>query len=315
LFAIPSSTPVPPKTAIDLLLESIDQDVERKRENEMENWSKLRKYLHAGLPRVSCFAFRGDDRDPLKLKSANGFMPGVTRPNEYVQKQPQAVRDTAAAIDNALRSMEPPAKAKRGKKAIKKQGEENARAYFEVLKRYATFNLGVYTTFQTFKGFISTTKSIPIAKSFANLYKGPDEAICQTWCYTVRCHGGYELPSYSAGVLDAVGNLKIDKEDLRKIHTFAAYFEQEISIAGALWWDQIVGFRLLDCTADGPLFAGPIYLREPRYWEVKQDRKAFNALFETLSGKSQGADDTIYKCYKRPPGDPWNLMPNAANAH
>jgi hypothetical protein len=314
---VPSSAPVPPKSAIDLFIDSIDQDIARENKSGKKDAVTRPTALHAGLPRVSCFAFRGDDRDPVKIHAANGFLPGMTRTDSGMYEKVMKVnalggpnvKEVADALDKTLKSNQgvTRTKAKRGK-GSKDAGDDEI-SYLEMLRKYAFLHLGEYAIDQTFRGYISTTKSIAIAKHFANAWK-KDSPVCQTWCYAVRCHGGYELPSHMVAQPDADGKVKFPLGALATIHEFASYFEQEISVAGAVWWDHVAGFRLLDCTTSGQFFAGPIYLREPRFWEVKSEQKAFGALFEVLSGRSQGAG--IYKSYK-PKGGRWDLLPNVVD--
>jgi hypothetical protein len=55
--------------------------------------------LHLQIERVSCFGFRGDDRDPQQMKKAGGFLPGVTRNDpRYIGKFGNRARD----IDETL---------------------------------------------------------------------------------------------------------------------------------------------------------------------------------------------------------------------
>ena len=54
-------------------------------------------------------------------------------------------------------------------------------------------HLGKYTAEQTYRGYSSATKSMAIAKSFANLWKHKVDV--RTYCYAVFCKGGYSLPS------------------------------------------------------------------------------------------------------------------------
>ncbi len=318
LTAVPSSALVPPKSAIDLFIDSIDQDIARENNSGKKDAVTRPAALHAGLPRVSCFAFRGDDRDPVKIHAANGFLPGMSRTDAGMYGKPMAVKgtgrpnvkDVADAIDKTLKSQGPAKRSKeKQRKGAKGTGNDDI-SYLAMLRKYSFFHLGEYAVDQTFRGYISTTKSIAIAKHFANAWKSPP--VCQTWCYAVRCHGGYELPSHKVGNLGADGKVQFPAGALKGIHEFASYFEQEVAVAGAVWWDHVVGFRLLDCTTSGQFFAGPIYLREPRFWGAKKEENAFGALFETLSGRSQGAGQSVFKSYQ-PKGGRWELIPNVAD--
>ena len=120
------------------------------------------------------------------------------------------------------------------------------------------------------------------------------------------------MKSHVKGVAaDPDGKVVISKAEKKELHEATNFLEQEIAMPGGIWWDQVVGFRLVDYGTDGQLFAGPVFLREPGYWKYKQDEAAFDALFEQLSGAAQGDDPTIRKSYKQaPPGDPWDLVVN-----
>jgi hypothetical protein len=148
-----------------------------------------------------------------------------------------------------------------------------------------------------------------MAKCFANLYK---PVVYRSWCYAVHCRGGYELPTHILGA--PAGGPSIS--DLKEIHEFASYFEQEVAVGGDIYWDQIVGFRRVKCDKRGQFFSGPVYLREPRFWKAIGEEGAFDALFELMSGKRQSprTDPKIFRSYVQNSADRWDLIPNVNNA-
>jgi hypothetical protein len=305
LAPVLSAAGVPPATAIDRFLEQLDKALdEEKKADKKADWDRVRdKHLHSGLPRISCFAYRGDDRWPTVLREANGFMPGLTRKDAYLMGQNIVVDPTTmkkvsvAEVADELNT------------ALDHSKGEPVQRYFELLRKYALLHLGSHTGDETFRAFISASKSTAIAKHFAN--SGDNKpAVYTSWCYAVHCRSGYELPSHVPGLPPGqVARIF----DLRAIHAFANHFEQEVAVAGPIWWDQIVGFRLVECTTTGQFFSGPVYLREPGFWKEIGEEGAFNALFELMSGKSQGnAPNKIFPSYVLKPqtADRWDLIRN-----
>jgi hypothetical protein len=238
------------------------------------------RYLHKHIQTVCCFGFRGDDRDPAEIKKAGGFLPGVTRKDEGVAK----FKDIAGEIDAAL----------------KKGGEE----YLEVMKKLNILHLGVYTREETskFKGYTSVTTSTAIAKYFAN--RDTEELTSRTYCYAVRCRGGFYLPT-------PVRENKGWWKGLDTWHTFIHLAEQEVAVPGAIWWDNdIVGARVIRCDKNGQFFFGPVFLKDQL---KREDNGAFSALFELFSGKSQGEGFQFGQIEKSYPQTPFTCRVARSN--
>jgi hypothetical protein len=243
-------------------------------------------YEELALPmrRIRCFAFRGDDRDPETIFRADGFLAGATRTDEGAftgwdegkatdKLDPvsgKKVRDLAQEIDAARTDPE---------------------AYSDLVRKHY-LNLKAFLKDQTFKAFLSTTKSMAIAKCFANYWdKSPCEharwgspgipGVRDNYCYAVRCNGGIEV-----------------QRDEKK-HEIASFLEQEVTMVGVIWKEDIVGFRRIHTNNEGQFLSGPIFLQD-RLREI--DPKAFDRLFKLFSGKSQGENAGIEKSY---PDAPW----------
>lgn len=289
---------VPAKNALDQLIDELDEEL---KQDKSISKAELDRRLHSALDRVHAFAYRGDSRDPATVKAHSGLLPSFTR--EAVgdfAKTPfrgGATKGNVSVLANVFDEIRQSTKS-RGKR------RDNLAVYIEQLKAEKIFELTAYTDAggEVFRGYLSTSKSTAIAKCFASLWAKTETG--RSWCYAVRCNGGYEMKSHVKGVV-------VDKDELKKLHETTNYLEQEIAMPGGIWWDQVVGFRLIDYSTDGQFFAGPVFLREPGYWKAKQDEAAFDALFEQLSGAGQGDDPTIRKSYKQvSPGDPWDLVAN-----
>jgi hypothetical protein len=80
---------------------------------------------------------------------------------------------------------------------------------------------------------------------------------CTTYCYAVRCRGGFVLPTRINGKPE-----KMTQEYLSVEHKMSLYCEQEISMVGAIPWDDVVGIRVIRCNKDGQFFSGPIFLED-----------------------------------------------------
>jgi hypothetical protein len=180
--------------------------------------------------RVVCYGFRGDTRPPILVKEAGGFNPNYTRPDHIAMHEASKGRIS----DDDYR-----------------QREEGA------------LDLQKFIQDQTFRGFVSTTKSVIVAKNFGTGYTGTSDG----WVYVCFVEGGVHLPP-------ATG--------LEGGHAWVLSSEQEISMPGLLEWEDVVGCRHVKRDGD---FDGPVYLKQ----NLKQeDRLACIEIWDLLSGKSQG---------------------------
>jgi len=209
------------------------------------------------LERVNAYTFRGDTRSPQAIQACDGFQPPVTRTDQFY------VEDTI--YPEFARYMR------------KRYGMEVTKAQFYAAYRQTVTNrderlvmngffawksmvdneayhVGRMLANETLKGFVSTTKAIPVAKGFAK----PGG-----WVYVTLVQGGFLIP---------------DKGK----HVWTATFgEQEIALPASIPWSHIFGYRQV---GEGKMFTGPIYLRRSLY---ARNPKAYGKCYELLSGKSQ----------------------------
>lgn len=324
------------------------KDVAGRIEQGMDPRQARLRVLHAGLRRVDCFGFRGDDRSPDAIRGALGFLPSVTRSDpgmnnkalfgpvdDDLRERAKADLRTgeggnAQAIGRILSRSASPGQAatearSKGKlksffRWKKKVPRDRLKNYDEVLSAMRAFNLDLYIKNESLRCFTSATKSVAIAKHFSNTWK--DEVECETWCYVLRCRGGFELPT-------SVEQMKEDDPtmpvvgDLAEEHFIHKFLEQEIAVAGGVWWENCVGFRKLVCNVNGQFFYGPVFLHKRLRDEEfttgdgkrLTDRQAFSELFMLLSGKGQGEDVTVATSYRVQTDEEvrtWVFAPNTA---
>jgi hypothetical protein len=190
--------------------------------------------------RVIGYGFRGETRPPGVVKGAGGFLPNYTRP-EHVRKHDEKLKKAKAAKDlNALLEC---AEAEGG-----------------------ALDLERFIADQTFRGFISTTKSIAIAKNFATskwAYGMNVPGAVEGWVYACLVVGAFHLPPKGA-------------------HSWIKFNEQELAMPGMLDWENVVACRQVK--RDGE-FEGPVYMKPAL---ERTDPKAARKIWKLLSGKSQG---------------------------
>jgi hypothetical protein len=271
------------------LFDELDVRIRKKKLNTGPDRVKIGKtreqeesnYLHRHLDRVSCYAFRGDDRGPLKIHGAGGFFPGVTRTDPGMYKKAVVGYISTLKKDKA-------AELKAAQVAL--ELDTSSRKRFEAIM-HQLMHLGDYTADQKFRGFGSATKSMAIAKAFSNTW---EEKIVdlKSYCYAVFCKGGFLLPSHD-----------VDGKAIEEQHKFAHFLEQEVAVPGVIpWRNDVVGMRAILCNKNGQHLCGPVFLQDRLR---KNDPEAFSELFELLSGKSQGRSPFIEKQSKLPPEQPF----------
>ncbi|MFZ0312728.1 MAG: hypothetical protein WAL85_08490 [Candidatus Korobacteraceae bacterium] len=271
-------------------LQKLDKKLE---ESKPQAGATDKTFLHKHLARICCYALRGDGRSLRQLYEAEGFLPGVTREgiDDSDVQNFEGKTTKVLDVDNQLR--------------LARNPHLGDRKRFKEIMR-DLMHLGKYTAEQTFRGYSSATKSMAIAKSFANLWK--DKADVRTYCYAVFCKGGYSLPSEVYDVELEKSNLTDEEikqvkayvvSKLKEEHEFSSFAEQEVAVPGAIRWNNdVVGMRAIQCNEkDGQLLSGPIFLQD----RLKTlDNDAFSELFELFSGKSQGKGYGIDEQYWPP---------------
>lgn len=209
------------------------------------------------LERVNAYTFRGDQRDPNAVQAAGGFQPPISRTDDYY-------------VDNVIFPMFRDYMKRRFNVDITKQVFQ--RVYTQqlvfpqdrmMMANFFTwrsmvegeaYHLGRMLASQALKGYISTTRSVSVAKGFADRVG---------WVYLTRVRGGYLVP------------------DKGKHEWTAIFGEQEIALPGPLGWDEIFGFRQ---TNNHYKFTGPIYLRQGL---AGRNAAAFQQAFRLFSGQLQ----------------------------
>jgi hypothetical protein len=190
-------------------------------------------------PRVNAYGFRGESRPPADIKHAGGFLPNYTRP-EHIAKHEEKVKD---AMKGNKFNIE----------ALRKLAEDAVGA----------LNLRSFLQDQFLKGFISTTKSIAIAKHFATskwVNGAPREGQVDGWVYACLVFGAFDLPPGG--------------DDL-------PYNEQEMTVPGMIDWENVVACRQVK---NEGFFLGPVYMRRSL---VSSDVQAARTIWELLSEKRQ----------------------------
>jgi len=127
---------------------------------------------------------------------------------------------------------------------------------WRALAKSEELHLGRMLAEETLKGYVSTSRAVGVAKGFSG-----DAG----YVYVVRFSGGIVVPEKGDG------------------HPWTKVFgEQEIAYPGALRWDTVMGFRQTTNKRFTP--NQPLYLRKGFQTE---DRRAFEACYDLLSGKKQ----------------------------
>ena len=317
---IPSNMPLPLQWEFDHIMDELDTQIFRKLEEKEGTHPDTKGKMHFQIKRISCFTFRGDDRDLQQLNEAGGFLPGITRNDpryiaeKYLEEKFRTI-DASRFVELTEQDMtEYYKKTKIGMIDNLRYLRENLRErgsiggtpinpdkrtinpkYLKAIKDGMIMDLGNYTgAFFHGKGYLSTTKSTAIAKYFSNCWQDKEVDLV-TNCYAVRCRCGFHLQSRLEGQPDK----ETAKAELRKLHEFNSYAEQEVAVAGAIWWEDVVGVRVIRCNKDGQFFFGPIFLQDKL---MCQDNHAFSELFELLSGRSQGeAAGVVERSYQKAP--------------
>jgi hypothetical protein len=215
-----------------------------------KDWSEFKRFK-----RLSGYAFRGDTRDPMTIKSQGGFKPPSTRTDDYYLdnaiipnfKQYMKQRFGEDNLDGAAL-----------KTYIKGTGGKGMTfCHYEcwrAMMQQEALHLGRMIASEFLKGFISTSRSTKISKSFAK---------ASGWVYVLEVNGAFLLLGKSSD------------------HHWQVFDEQELAVPDEVPWDSVEGFRQVGADLK---FKGPIYLRN---FGVDGEARLPEPLFELLSGKKQ----------------------------
>jgi len=208
------------------------------------------------IVRVNAYTFRGESsRTPSQIEAVGGFHPPVTRTDrfyvdEYIfpcfqryLKRRLNIDLTKAQFDQVYNQNVMP------------HDRVLLNNYFVWCSMVETesHHIGRMVVNETLKNYISTSKWLPVAKSFAG---------ARGWLYATRVCGGFDVTSFPAWAKDRAN-------------------EQEVAFAGSLPWDEVVAFRQLN---EWSKFTGPIYLRTAFR---TRNQIACQEIYELLSGKNQ----------------------------
>ncbi len=220
--------------------------------------------IHKNLERFSGYAFRGDSRDPVALKAADGFCPPSTRNDDgYIKgavyeqfcsyMQRRFGKDLKAAItaDQFLALVRSTAPAPADKDTFVFY------TTWRAIVKSEQFHLGRMLAEETLKGYISTTRAVTVAKGFA--CKRESKA---GWVYCVAVPSGIVVPSKNASQWTKI------------------FGEQEIAMAGEIPWH---GFAAARAVKHG-MFEGNIFIRNNF---EKIDPEAFKKICKLMSGEKQ----------------------------
>jgi hypothetical protein len=131
---------------------------------------------------------------------------------------------------------------------------------WRALEDQEKFHAGRMVAYEALKGYISTSRSVDVAKDFAlgKLDIG--------WVYVVLIEGGIVIP--------------------KAPHSWAAFGgEEEIAYPGSVPWAKIYGFRQVSKTAGFKFVPNQPLLLRKGFQE--KDPKAFKECYAALSGKPQ----------------------------
>lgn len=216
------------------------------------------------LKREIAFTFRGDSRSPQDMKTVyKGFQPNSAR-NDQMYLHNQVFEAFASYLQRGYQKQ---ITLDQFKDALSKamSDPQSTRLFVEyaswrMLIKSEEMHIGRMLANEVLKGYISTTKAVPVAKGFALTKVGATEG----WVYCVLIEGGYEVP------------------DQGKSHWTATFGEQEIAYPGAVAWDKIYGFRkVMKATRK---FEGNIFLRSGF---TASEKDAAEQVDKLLSGKVQ----------------------------
>ena len=221
------------------------------------NWSMVGE-----MPRVSAYTFRGDKRTPVEIAEAGGFYPPITRRDKYyvdsvIQGHFKEYMKARFGTDVT------PQEFNRAYAQIVTQDSDRELIHsyltWQALVQNEAYHVGIMLAQEDLKGYISSTKSVSVAKGFCSSKAGTNG-----WVYVMRIAGGFVVPD-------------------KKKHVWTQLFgEQEIAYPAEIRWSEIFGFRQVDQATKK--FMGPIFLR--KHMKV-YNKNAYRSICDLLSGKPQ----------------------------
>lgn len=208
---------------------------------------------------VKAYTFRGETsfRAPQDVKARGGFHPPSTR-NDDAYLNPPTGKVYLAFVDYMKRVHNQTINEQQYIAAIQQRSPRFKQLFhhyslWRELLKAEELHLGRMLANELLKGYISTTKSVSVAKGFAG---------ASGWVYCVLVRGGYHVPEKG-------------ESDWTSI-----FGEQEIAFPGSIPWKDVYAFRQVKMSK----FTGPLWLRSGSgYWGPEKMKK----VYKLLSGKIQ----------------------------
>lgn len=207
------------------------------------------------IPRVSAYAFRGDTRGPDQIWAAGGFRAPDTRTDDsYIANKAfphfQKYFHTKTGLDITLDDF---SRFFRG--AIPQQRDRIDFSYYCLWRGLAareSMHIGRMVAKEDMKGYVSTTRAVPVAKGFAGAHG-------HVYCCLIP--SGFNTPTTKEG-------------------WFAVFGEQEIAVPVPVPATNIMGYRAME----GKKFTGSVFFRTGF---DRLDNLAFQKCYLLLSGHKQ----------------------------
>jgi hypothetical protein len=281
------------KDAFQPVIDKIDAGIKNASQLSGQSGAPTGGKLYSELSRMNCYGFRGENRGPELIAEKGGFFSNVTRKDATYATDKQKELDAVFHKDQAW----------------------NQESYIGKLVELKILHLGEYVKHANFGGFISTTRSVAVAKGFSggwmqsadisikqnpqDIKVNPLRYSTQNFLYAMKCVCGFVLPSD-----------KGTSTELQAIHQFASMAEQEVAVPGMIGWNEVVGFRLCCFQPTGPFLAGPVWILSGA---SKLDPTGVSKLYELMSGKGQGRGNGIEKVYTSSPWGTNAILPTVTD--
>jgi hypothetical protein len=218
------------------------------------------------LERINAYTFRGELREPLEVMKAGGFTPPVSRTDDsYLQGTlcPLFKAWVQRSLHVNVDWIEPQRFAQAVRTTIPNSTDRiwwGEFLFWKQLLKGEELHPGRMVANQNEKGYISTSRNIEVAKSFALWGRDPNAS---RWVYVVLVEGGMVIP-----------------EGPHAWNTHPG--EQEIAYPIPIPWEKIYGFRKIDRLSRKFASGEPLCLRKGFQ---EKDPKAFKECYAALSGK------------------------------
>jgi len=213
------------------------------------------------LERINAYTFRGDTRDPIEVKKAEGFRPPSSRTDDtYVNLIASAfvsfMHDTHGKQVNRQDVI-------KHIKGERQRGEDFVRLQmWRHMMDNEQFHIGEMVKHEFLKGFISTSRDPYVSWKFADRWNPSTTS----WLYAVHVKGGFLLPSSAVST-----NIHAGKDE-----------EAEVAFPGNLSFGKVVGVARLSFSRNmSPVV--PPFVMYYRHGFRQSQPKAFQMLHASFS--------------------------------